>query len=144
MAENLNSLQEYSINKKKYVHLFHALCRNSKKLENKSALKFDESLISKKINQLEQRNSSNSIGSDWISKKIHEKPNILPVKKTVVVVRHLPQVLDNKQKKKEIIELKKHILEAKKHYLLLKQKGVSKEHLETIKKKIDELEKKLK
>lgn len=145
MAENSKVLSEYSINKKKYLQLFHALCQNSKEKRKSVLPNFDESLISKKINQLEQRTSNNINESDWISKKIHEKTSIAHSKKKVVIVRDKTHVskLDSKQHKKAINELKAHIHEAKKHYLSLKQKGVSKEHLENFKKRIDDLEKKL-
>ena len=143
MVEEIQTINpEYSINKKKYLQLFFALCNNSKEGKKQNLPKFDDSVISKRlISQLEEKSSSN-LNSDWIHKKVQTNTPILP-KKKVVVVRHNVKI-DEKKHKKELIELKAHILEAKKMYITLKKKGASKEHLLAFQKRIDEMEKKLK
>ena len=134
-------MPEYSMNKKKYLQLFNALCRNSKEAEKKAISVFDEKLISKKINQLEENTQTSPKEFDWLHKKVAEKPKASVIQKKVVVVRNKPSKMEEKLKRKEIEELKKHIIEAKQTYSILKRKGVSKEKLDLLKRKIDEMEK---
>lgn len=117
---------KYDLTSQRYKSIFYHLCINARKIHRKGII-FDHTIIKKKISQLEKKKNSKEF--NWLKKKPEKKTISIKETKTNDKINSLIYELENVRENYET---------------LMKQKGIDKETIDKIGKRIQKLEKNIK